>query len=486
MAQAWGFYGRHEEQKQLSEILKRKRWFFIKISGRRRIGKTDLVNQVVRKIVPEDRLLYMQIPDSDAAGVLSEVREFFALFKIRRNPPTDLRDLARALSDLIREGYVVVIDEFQYFHRQALYEFTSFLQYEVDRLSAEADTIRGGLIVLGSLHTEMVAILEDRSAPLYNRITNAVDLPHLDIASVLEILRNHADADPERLLFLWNLFEGVPKFYRDCYEQEVLSASRKELIERMFFSSAAPLKSEADNWFLRELRGRTDLVLKYAAQHPGCTSGEIKSQFGNVGAGTDKQVESYIRILLDRYEMLERLQPITALRGARRGRIYVKDNFLRSWLHALAVPAASVNFKPLEMLVEEADRRLQEAEGHGFERLVWTLYSERSRKGLGDFPLTERIQGYWDRAGTELDLVALNQDDRVIRFGSCKRNAGKLIADLDAFDGHVRRFMERVPNYTDWKVEKAAITPRHTPETRKAAEGKGYIPQDLIDLTEGL
>ena len=63
---------------------------------------------------------------------------------------------------------------------------------------------------------------------------------------------------------------------------------------------------------------------------------------------------------------------------------------------------------------------------------------------------------------------------------------GKLIADLDAFDGHVRRFMERVPNYTDWKVEKAAITPRHTPETRKAAEGKGYIPQDLIDLTEGL
>ena len=38
-------------------------------------------------------------------------------------------------------------------------------------LAAKADQVTGGLIVLGSIHTEMVALLEDRTAPLYNRVT---------------------------------------------------------------------------------------------------------------------------------------------------------------------------------------------------------------------------------------------------------------------------------------------------------------------------
>ena len=77
---------------------------------------------------------------------------------------------------------------------------------------------------MGSIHTEMTALLEDRSAPLYNRITDSIELTHLDIGSVLSILRDHADTSPEQLLFLWTLFEGVPKFYRDCFEQQVLAA----------------------------------------------------------------------------------------------------------------------------------------------------------------------------------------------------------------------------------------------------------------------
>ena len=84
------------------------------------------------------------------------------------------------------------------------------------------------------IHTEMMALLEDRTAPLYNRVTDTIDLTHLDIGSILSILQEHADPTPERLLFLWNLFEGVPKFYRDCYEQEVLAADRKALLRRIF------------------------------------------------------------------------------------------------------------------------------------------------------------------------------------------------------------------------------------------------------------
>ena len=88
----------------------------------------------------------------------------------------------------------------------------------------------------------MTPLLEDRSAPLYNRITDSIESTHLDIGSVLSILRDHADTSPERLLFLWTLFEGVPKFYRDCFEQQVLAAERRTLLKRIFFESSSPLR----------------------------------------------------------------------------------------------------------------------------------------------------------------------------------------------------------------------------------------------------
>jgi hypothetical protein len=337
----------------------------------------------------------------------------------------------------------------------------------------------------------MAALLEDRSAPLFNRITDELEVTHLDIASVLEILRAHGAPEPERLLFLWNLFEGVPKFYRDCFEQGVLDAARTELLETMFFSSSSPLRNEADNWFLRELRGRYDLVLKYVATHPGCTSGDIDAHVRSVDPASEKQVGGYIKVLQDRFGMIDRLQPIFARPTSRNGRFYITDNFLRSWLSSLQTATAAVHFRPLPALVGEADQRLKQAEGHGLERLAATLYAERSRKGVGDFNLTARVAGFWDkvdRLGTqiEIDLVALDELSHTIRLGTCKRQGDKLVADLGRFSHHIAQFLERKPTFSTWTVERVAIAPLLTNAQRRAAEDFGFIPQDLNDLTAGL
>lgn len=481
----WGFYGRRAELDALSDILRRERWFFLKISGRRRIGKTSLVQQALQAAARE-RVLYIQVPDSDPAGVVSAARDFYEQFGIALPPPHDLRSLAGSIGDLARRGYVVAVDEFQYFHRKALYEFTSHLQLEVDQLAREADRVRGGLIVLGSIHTEMSALLEDRSAPLFARITNELEVPHLDVASVLEILRVHSQPTPEKLLFLWNLFEGVPKFYRDAYEEDVLLKPRAELLRELFFSSSSPLRSEAENWFLRELRGRYDLVLKFIARNPGCMHGDINAHARALEPESEKQVGGYLKILHERYQMVERLKPVFAKATERNARYYICDNFLRSWLAAIATRAASVNFRPLDELVAEADARLEDAEGHGLEKLAATLYEERSRKGLEGFRLTQRVQGFWDRAGTELDLVALDDGRRVVRIGTCKRSAARLAPDYGRFDGHVARFVTSHPRVSGWRLEKVAIATRHDRETRASAERAGYIAQDLDDLMAGL
>jgi hypothetical protein len=187
-----------------------------------------------------------------------------------------------------------------------------------------------------------------------------------------------------------------------------------------------------------------------------------------------------------RYRLIEKKLPVFAAERARRGRYHLTDNFLRAWLAALAGPVAALNFRPVEQLVADADLRLREVEGMAFEKLVGVLYEERSRKGLGDFPLTDRVRGYWDRGDTEIDLVAINEAAGVIRFGSCKRSAGELIADLPVFDGHVERFLDQFPRYRDGRVEKVSLAPRVPEDVRRAMAERGRLVQDLNDLIADL
>lgn len=486
---AWGFYGRTHERQDLQNILGRRRWFFARITGRRRIGKTTLVQQALAGLVPAAPIFYVQIPDSAPAGVLSAVADAmdtFQLDPLQFPRPTSLLELSRTVKALVEAGTIVALDEFQYFSRKHLFEFTSHLQSVVDDLASRADTVAGGLLVLGSLHSELVALLEDRAAPLYNRTTDHIELDHLDVASVMSILRAHADDTPERLLFLWNLFEGVPKFYRDCFEQDVLGADRSTLLSRMFFRSSSPLRTEAENWFLHELRGRYDVVLKHVARHPGCSNGDLESNIKNTSPDTAEQVGGYIKLLIDKYRMIERRQPIFAKAAARKGRYYLRDNFLRSWLAALHNPVAAVNFRPENVLVQQADERLMEAEGHGFERLVSQLYEERSRAAVGDFSLTEHITGYWDKNDTEIDLVAVDEDNQRIRLGTCKRSPEKLLSSLAPTDGHIGRFLAAFPRFQSWTVEKLALAPTLSGEQRCTIQQRGYLPQDLHDLLQGL
>ena len=163
---AWKFVGRSTELEDLRDAVNRGRWFFAKITGRRRIGKTTLVRQALTGL---NRLvLYVQMPESSDAGVLSQVADAMETFGVPADEfprPRSMSDLAKTIEAMARAGYVVVLDEFQYLSRKAFTEFCSLLQAAVDRLAADATSVSGGLIVLGSVHAEMTALLEDRSAP---------------------------------------------------------------------------------------------------------------------------------------------------------------------------------------------------------------------------------------------------------------------------------------------------------------------------------
>jgi hypothetical protein len=97
-----------------------------------------------------------------------------------------------------------------------------------------------------------------------------------------------------------------------------------------------------------------------------------------------------------------------------------EERIARGWIHRRT--RCRRHFRPVDQLVADADQRLRDVEGRSFEKLVGVLYEERSHERIGDFPLSEWINGYWDLSDREIDLVALNATDRIIGLGSCKRS----------------------------------------------------------------
>ena len=195
---------------------------------------------------------------------------------------------------------------------------------------------------------------------------------------------------------------------------------------------------------------------------------------------------AWLSVLEQRFHLIERTTPAFATPKARTSHYRIIDNFLLSWLGALATPVAFLGLRPTAELAAEAAGRLRTLEGFALERLATALLHERSQRGVGDFPVTEPVRAWWDRSGAEIDLVLVHEADRRVVLGSCKRAGARLVRDLPRFDGHVARLLAANPRLAGWRVEKLAVAPLLDADQRRACTDAGYRPQDLNDLATGL
>lgn len=504
----WRFYGRRDELDAIKGLLNQRRWFFCAISGRRRIGKTSLIRQALFETetasAPRRGALYFQVPDSDERDVVAVFADALTIFGDAAPgalpasvQPASLRrfsDMARAIGALCRAGGVVIIDEFQYFNRKALSPFTSLLQAEVDALTGSA---QGGLFVLGSIHTEMTALLEDRSSPLYARVTDRLALDHWDFATLFQVYADHGVAAPRDWLTFWSVFEGVPKFYRDCAYQGTFRADGKtaaaRIIDSLFLSARAPLLEEAGTWFLRELRGAGVSLLRLLARQQPCAHQQLAAAYGE-SLGDGKSFATYLNTLIERYRLVERLLPVFGQVGGRQARYQIGDNFLAAWLAAIEPAVQAARVQPLAQALAIGEVRLATHEGYTFERMIRKLMAEASRRGVADFPLTEMATGYWNRPRDaarliEIDIVAINEAAQRVRFGSCKRAEAKHSREaLAAFEQHIADFLATATGrrFKGWQQERALYAPEFSADTRQALLGQGYACVDLLDYRRWL
>ena len=164
------FIGREEQLKKLDRVINKEELTFSLIYGRRRVGKSELVKQAIKR--NNVKSFYYECKQVSEVGNATGLGEIVS--EIRGLPKLDYSDIEAVLKYIfelsVKENIILVLDEYPYL-RENIKGMDSILQSLVDKYK---DTSKLTLIILGS-YVEVMRSLLEHSNPLYGRVDLTID-----------------------------------------------------------------------------------------------------------------------------------------------------------------------------------------------------------------------------------------------------------------------------------------------------------------------
>ena len=407
------------------------------ITGRRRIGKTELVRQAYGD-APYLYLFVVRAAEADLCdGFKCRIEEY-----TRRSIPgrvTKFSDLFRYLLQLSKEQQItVVIDEFQDFLRVNASLFSE-MQRDWDELAGDAKI---NLVVMGSVNTLMNKIFRERKEPLYGRETDHMTVHPFEVSALREILASHHPGfAPDDLLALWTFTGGVAKYVSLLMDRKAFTRERmiKVLVEE-------------DSFFLNE--GWGVLVEEFGKEYGtyfsilssiarGKTSrAEIMTEIGG-------EVGGYLTRLEEQYGLIAKHQPIFEVTSNKNCRYRLNDNFFRFWFRFVFKYQYLVQVRMFDELQDLVRRDYEVFSGIALEGLFRAWFEEKHAY--------TRMGGWWDRKGeNEIDLVCENEFSKELHFYEVKRNRKRF--DPSALERKAQAFFQKNPGKKGFSVQYGVLS----------------------------
>ena len=398
-------YFRENELKMLRNFFTGDKHSFA-IYGRRRTGKTELVLESFRKN-KNVRSVYYQCTSYDYATCLVD---FAAVIRpvLPEGAPlgsfTTFRDLFSYLDIALTDKTVIAIDEFPFLCRKDENVAVEF-QWIIDNCLKKTK-----LVLLGSNLSFMKHQLNDRSAPLYGRFDEMIELMPFTFGEVNSLFSSFDDA-----MDVYAQTGGVAQYVMFFKE----FSSVKKATAGLFLNKNGRLFQEAGNLLLQELRDTTSYISILRSISGGDKdSGQIAKQSGLDPRG----IFSYLNKLLDLGILTTVDNPLSKKKHERRYRI--KDGLFR-FTYSFIEP----NISMITALSEKAaphilDNRYSEYLGHVYEEIVRDNAYSDAQKGL--LPFMPTVVGKWwgnimsDGEWKETEIDYLAYDDQNIVIGECK------------------------------------------------------------------
>ena len=407
------FIGRERELSLLRKRYKSSAFELVGIYGRRRVGKTSLINEFVCDLPCG---YCMAVEDDREANLRVLSRAVFSL----RGPNAGVDAFAEApvypnFESAIEAAFeatrsrraVLVIDEFPYLAK-AYPAFPSILQSAIDR---NKDSSKLFLILCGSSLSFMKEQLLDGKSPLYGRRTAQIELKPFDFFEALEFFPG---VDPREAACVYGMVGGIPLYLR----QYSASLSLAENISAMFLDPGSILYEEPSNLIKQEVSKAAPYNAVIAAIAGGAAQhNEIAAK-----AGMDTSALDYYLKGLARIDLLQRVEPIGG-KGGRKALWHIKDNLFRFWYRFIGPRRAMIERGMGDMAVSAIEQGLPLFMGPVFETMCRDWLWRECAAGSLDFPMTD-VGCWWgndpkERSQAEIDIVAVDGSTTTL-VGECK------------------------------------------------------------------
>lgn len=379
------FIDRDNELKRLSELSELKRPLMVVMVGRRRVGKTRLIQEFIKGVKEP---IYLFVEEKRSEILLREWSKYAGEGVVFTSWEPLLRHFLSRHS-------VVVIDEFQNFTRVDPSFFTT-LQKIIDE--ERHDTM---LILVGSYIGMMKKIFEDRKSPLFGRATEIWNLPPLPMT---DILRNIKGDFSDRIS-IYAMFGGYPKYYTilDQYGTYGL----EDIWARLVIPKYSPLNMEPYNILLQEFGGehRAYFSILEAIARGKRTYTEISGYTG-LSTTTLGRYMNDLRTI----EIVDRRFPITESSRSKKSRYQIRDEFIRFWFRYIFPNMDLREAERYGDILSIIKNDFPSFASFKFEEIVCEIVS-------GEYG---RTGSWWNRQGEEIDVVSINEKRNEILFGEVK------------------------------------------------------------------
>ncbi len=389
------FFGRKKELALLTRM-SRTGGGFIVITGRRRVGKTELVRQFLRG----KRSCYLFINqglsrDALLEDISSQIERDLGEVGIRYSSFGALfRHLFNDMGPL-----VLAIDEFQRLQGIAP-EALSELQQAVDTYLQKSQVT---LIVSGSSMGMMGRIFEESGAPLFKRADSIITLRPLGFPETCELLERMGIVKAEEQLDLYSLFGGIIFYYRlmERYGAKDLHS----VLDLLLLNDLAPLAHEPMDIMVEEF-GRqhsTYFEILKAMAWGRSSRGEI-ADHTHVEATSLSHYLDDLSLLLG---VVEGEVPVTEIKErSRRGRYRIVDPFFRFYFRFIWPRMADISLGRFDRILDEVEAQWPAHRGAVFEDLAL----QHTRNALGTS--YGSIGRFWSRRGDEVDILLIDHEGR--------------------------------------------------------------------------
>ena len=403
------FIDRIPEMETLEKEYARKKSSLVIIYGRRRVGKTSLINEFL-KSHPANNMYFLATQESELQNLKAFRMQVAELTgnELLANSDADWLTTLKIFAEFKTESRkILVLDEFQYLGNSNS-AFPSIIQKAWDTILKDSNIM---LILCGSLVTLMKQQTLDYLSPLYGRRTAQIKLKQIRFPYYGKFFPEKSE---EELVPFFAVTGGVPK-YIESFEN---ASNIYDAIEKNVLNAQSYLYEEP--YFL--LQNEVKEIGSYFSLIKAISTGNRKLSDISANLGVKQtNLTKYLKVLTD-LDLVEREVPVTEDKPerSRSGLYRITDNFMAFWFQFVYPYRTYLERGETEYVLSQIKQKfIQNYASYVYEDVCREKMWEFASADLWDFRF-DKLGRYWGSLCGEVDILALDTNEKNMIIGECK------------------------------------------------------------------